>query len=404
MGVQPAGPQWAVSVATVDLAGGARSVHWDSSGEAGKRPALPRNCKLGAATDNEIAALVESGDRVNRWSRKNLRGRGRLQEFFHDASHSRRNIRAAARRSWPLPLAKPRPGNETTLDDGQRKSRFSFDSTGPRPSRHLVSFAASIAAHAAIVGLIVCFASPPATGHNDWVLAYLVEVADGASGRDGASAGASGAPSIHMESAPLATPKSVSVDQRKRKLVTIRAARKPRRRNQEPDSEVASLAPVRSVAPARPVDSEHDEHSQNRDAAPGDASGSFSAAVPGNGAGPGAGAVAGGIGAGGDRAGGDPNSIAHADYARNPPPAYPAIARRRAQQGTVTVSVLVGADGSVERAEVADSSGFDTLDDAALETVRSRWRFVPARHGGVAVESWVLVPIRFALIEANAAH
>jgi protein TonB len=70
----------------------------------------------------------------------------------------------------------------------------------------------------------------------------------------------------------------------------------------------------------------------------------------------------------------------------------------------VTVRVLVGADGSVERAEISDSSGFDSLDAAALDTVRSRWRFVPARHGGIAVESWVLVPIRFALLEANAVH
>ena len=80
----------------------------------------------------------------------------------------------------------------------------------------------------------------------------------------------------------------------------------------------------------------------------------------------------------------------------------PTAARRREQQGTVTVKVLVGADGSVERAEIADSSGFDALDNAALDTVRARWRFVPARHGGLAVESWVLVPIRFALLEANA--
>ena len=100
--------------------------------------------------------------------------------------------------------------------------------------------------------------------------------------------------------------------------------------------------------------------------------------------------------------GGDSDSAAHADYATDPPPAYPALARRREQQGTVTVRVLVGADGSVERAELADSSGFEALDDAALETVRARWRFIPARHDGVAVESWVLVPIRFALVEANA--
>jgi|GEM_PF-428147 len=294
------------------------------------------------------------------------------------------------------------------------------DPPGPRPTRHVASFAASIAAHAAIVGLIVCFASPMTTGPGDWVLAYLVEGTGGAAGRGGVRAGASAASSIHAQRGQLATPESVSVDQRKRKRKLAdaatrsappRDARKPRRRIDEPDSEVASLTPMRSVAPARPADSEHDDRWRNRDGSSGDAAGSDSAAASGNGAGPGGGApagvgtVAGGNGGGGDGGdGGDPNSIAHADYARNPPPAYPAIARRRAQQGTVTVSVMVGADGSVERAEVADSSGFDTLDDAALETVRSRWRFVPARHGGLAVESWVLVPIRFALIEANATH
>ncbi len=70
----------------------------------------------------------------------------------------------------------------------------------------------------------------------------------------------------------------------------------------------------------------------------------------------------------------------------------------------MTLRVLVGSDGVVRRAEIAESSGFDALDDAALETVRRRWRFVPARRGGTAVESWVLVPIRFALTEANAAR
>ena len=70
----------------------------------------------------------------------------------------------------------------------------------------------------------------------------------------------------------------------------------------------------------------------------------------------------------------------------------------------MTLRVLVGIDGLVARVELAESSGFDALDDAALETVRHRWRFVPARHGGLPVESWVLVPIRFALTEANAAR
>jgi protein TonB len=280
-----------------------------------------------------------------------------------------------------------RPGIETTLD-GQHKEQFSYDTAGPRPTRHLASFAASVAAHAAIVGLIMCFASPRPTAPGDFVLAYLVAGGGGGdAGRGGARQRASGASPIH------ATARSAPP----------RAARKPRRRIEELDSEVAILAPTGSVAPAPPIDSEHDGHWRIRDDSPDGASGAHSAAVSGIGTGPSGGAAA-GVGAGGDGAGGDPNSTAHADYARNPLPAYPAIARRRAEQGTVTVSVLVGADGSVERAEVADSSGFDTLDAAALETVRSRWRFVPARRGGHAVESWVLVPIRFALIEANAAR
>src|ERR1039458_4762210 len=54
-------------------------------------------------------------------------------------------------------------------------SELSYDATGPRPGRHVASFAASIAAHAAIVGLILCFASPVARAPGDWVLAYLVE-------------------------------------------------------------------------------------------------------------------------------------------------------------------------------------------------------------------------------------
>ncbi len=120
----------------------------------------------------------------------------------------------------------------------------------------------------------------------------------------------------------------------------------------------------------------------------------------------GSGSGADGSGSGtGDGSGFDTGVIvAHAEYGMNPVPIYPASARRRQQQGTVTLIVQVGADGSVMRVEIAESSGYDALDDAALQSVRARWRFVPARRGGVAFESWVLVPIRFALTEANAAR
>jgi protein TonB len=50
---------------------------------------------------------------------------------------------------------------------------------------------------------------------------------------------------------------------------------------------------------------------------------------------------------------------------------------------------------------VKQSSGFPLLDDSATSTVRGRWRFIPARHDGVPVESRVTVPIRFRLTDVR---
>lgn len=86
----------------------------------------------------------------------------------------------------------------------------------------------------------------------------------------------------------------------------------------------------------------------------------------------------------------------NAAYLNNPPPAYPSISRRMGQQGKVLVRVLVNAGGAPDKAEIRSSSGYDRLDDAALDAVR-RWRFVPARQGDRPVAAWVLVPIIFSL-------
>lgn len=101
-------------------------------------------------------------------------------------------------------------------------------------------------------------------------------------------------------------------------------------------------------------------------------------------------------GRGGDVGG----TSARPDYSVNPKPPYPMLARRRGEQGTVLLRVLVRADGHVAEAEVKQSSGSALLDDVALRTVRSTWRFTPARLNGVPVESWVEVPIRFVLEDA----
>lgn len=85
-----------------------------------------------------------------------------------------------------------------------------------------------------------------------------------------------------------------------------------------------------------------------------------------------------------------------AAYLRNPPPGYPAAARRNGEEGTVMLRVLVSAEGAPREVALERSSGSSVLDAAALATVKT-WRFSPARRGGEAQEAWVLVPIVFRL-------
>ena len=86
----------------------------------------------------------------------------------------------------------------------------------------------------------------------------------------------------------------------------------------------------------------------------------------------------------------------NAAYLRNEPPRYPNASRRTGEQGRVLLRVFVSADGAPEKVEMGTSSGFDRLDEAALETVRT-WKFVPAHRAGTPVSAWVQVPITFAL-------
>ncbi len=85
-----------------------------------------------------------------------------------------------------------------------------------------------------------------------------------------------------------------------------------------------------------------------------------------------------------------------AAYLNNPRPNYPMAARRRGDQGTVYVRVLVTAEGLAGNVILEKSSGHPSLDEAALNAVRS-WRFVPARQAGQAIESPYVVPVQFRL-------
>ncbi|MFD0666196.1 energy transducer TonB [Ramlibacter sp. MAHUQ-53] len=85
-----------------------------------------------------------------------------------------------------------------------------------------------------------------------------------------------------------------------------------------------------------------------------------------------------------------------ADYLQNPKPAYPPVSKRLGEQGKVIVRVLIAADGTPQKAELRQSSGFERLDQAALATVL-KWRYVPGKRGGVAEAMWFNVPINFVL-------
>ena len=52
--------------------------------------------------------------------------------------------------------------------------------------------------------------------------------------------------------------------------------------------------------------------------------------------------------------------------------------------------------GEVDDVQLAQTSGYDSLDNSALNTVK-KWKFVPAKKDGKIIDQWVRVPINFAL-------
>ena len=88
--------------------------------------------------------------------------------------------------------------------------------------------------------------------------------------------------------------------------------------------------------------------------------------------------------------------ISSADYLNNPRPPYPPLSKRLGEQGKVVVRVYIDVDGTASRAEVRQSSGFERLDQTAVQTVL-RWRYVPGKRAGVPEAMWFNVPISFVL-------
>ncbi|WP_253907322.1 energy transducer TonB [Herbaspirillum rubrisubalbicans] len=78
-----------------------------------------------------------------------------------------------------------------------------------------------------------------------------------------------------------------------------------------------------------------------------------------------------------------------------PAPVYPAKAQRLGQKGTVTLRIVIGIDGRIGQVNVASSSGFAALDDAAVTALRGGV-CNPYREAGIAMQVEASQRIAFA--------
>jgi len=81
----------------------------------------------------------------------------------------------------------------------------------------------------------------------------------------------------------------------------------------------------------------------------------------------------------------------------NPRPDYPEMAKRKGWQGECLLRVAVSPEGKASAVSVHRSSGYASLDQAALAAVR-RWRFLPQSVGGSCMASTIEVPVNFSLL------
>lgn len=69
---------------------------------------------------------------------------------------------------------------------------------------------------------------------------------------------------------------------------------------------------------------------------------------------------------------------------------YPKASLMNEEQGTVSMSFLVGADGSVMESKLEKTSGFKNLDKAAIKSL-SACKFKPGSKDGSPAQTWTKV-------------
>jgi TonB family protein len=78
-------------------------------------------------------------------------------------------------------------------------------------------------------------------------------------------------------------------------------------------------------------------------------------------------------------------------------PPYPKESVHLKEQGQVKLAVVIGKDGAVSRASLAEPSGHPLLDTAALQFVKDHWRWQPATRAGKPVTASTKVSVLFNL-------
>jgi|GEM_PF-964372 len=82
--------------------------------------------------------------------------------------------------------------------------------------------------------------------------------------------------------------------------------------------------------------------------------------------------------------------------ATNPKPIYPAESIRLGEHGKTKLRVFINHLGYPEEVKLHQSSGFEKLDESAIEAIKT-WCFRPATASGKTVGEWVIVPVEFLL-------
>lgn len=76
------------------------------------------------------------------------------------------------------------------------------------------------------------------------------------------------------------------------------------------------------------------------------------------------------------------------------PAKYPRDSRINREEGRVLVRALISETGWTEKIELKQSSGYPSLDKAAMEAV-ANWRYTPGKRNGKPITMWLDIPLVF---------